>query len=41
MSKDADLEAPEMKVFSLPLYNVILVSGDAVLKAAGMCAVER
>lgn len=41
MRKDADLEQGEMKVFSLPLYNVIIVSGGAVLKAAVMCAVER
>lgn len=41
MGKDADLEAAEMKVFSLSLYNVIIVSGGAVLKAAVMCAVER
>lgn len=41
MTEDADVEAAEMKVFSLPLYNVIIVSGGAVLKAAVMCAVER
>jgi len=41
VSKDADLEVAEMKIFSLPWYNAIVVSGGAVLKAAVMRAVER
>lgn len=41
MSRDADLEAIEMKVFSLPLCSAVAISAGAVLKAAVMCAVGR